>query len=158
MVGPLFHMGAELSTGAKRAGVMPQRHLTSEANIPELCASPVMLRRKSRLKGMMLFAIHNQELSIHTISLVPLSFTSDSDRPPRLKLMRWYQCKMSKCAKKAESCSGVNTLVVRRYCGSAFRERAGERGENHLKSLHEMLHPQDWRLQWRSKVVGRYLK
>ena len=122
---------AQNSTGAKHTGVMPQRHLTSEANIPEFCASPVMLHRKSKLKGMTLCAIHNQELSIYTISLVPLSFTSGSDRPTHLKLMRWYQCKISKCAKKAESCSGVNTLVVRSHFGSALHERAGERGENH---------------------------
>lgn len=131
MVGPFFRMGPELSTGAKHAGVMPQRHLTSEANMSEFCASLVMLRRKSKLKGMTLFAICNQELSIHTVSLVPLSFTSISDRPTHLKLVRWYHCKMSTCAKKAESCSGINTLDVRRYCGSAFHERAGERGENH---------------------------
>lgn len=39
---------------------------------------------------------------------------------------------MSKPAKKAESCSGVNTPVVQSYCGSAFHERAGERGENRV--------------------------
>lgn len=47
---------------------MPQRHLTSEANVPEFCAPPVMLCRKSKLKGVTLFAIHNQELLIHTIN------------------------------------------------------------------------------------------
>jgi len=39
---------------------------------------------------------------------------------------------MSKRARKAESCSGVSTFAVGSYCGSAFCERAGERGENHV--------------------------
>lgn len=65
-------------------------------------------------------------------SLIPLSFTSSSDRPTSLKLVRWYSCKMSKCAKKAESCTGVNALNVPSYCAVAFHERAGERGENHV--------------------------
>lgn len=60
----VFHMGAEVSTGAKHADVMPQRHLTSEADTPECCVSSMMLHRKSKLQGMTHFAIHDQEFSV----------------------------------------------------------------------------------------------
>lgn len=123
--------------------------------LPEFCASPVMLNRKIKLKGMTLFATRSQELSVYTVSLVPFSFTSIV--ADRLAWNSWGDtgAKWENVPRRQNCVVGVNSFAVRSYCVRAFKWKSWRKGSKSCPSLHEMLHPQDW-LRWRNKVSGTW--